>query len=231
MKVPGDVKGGFALEAQVPLQATKVDLTFDFGAVKNGYGWVFPKGDHLNVGLGYYGGPADEKLNRERLVTYVRQRLGTDRVDHVVGRYLGVSTSDSACAYGRVLLAGDAAGLVDPLTAEGIYSAVVSGQAAASAINGALGEASSNAEERGSVDGESGEEVRGSAEAAARDPGIFCAGCGGVLCEPGSRLSGPEPARDCAGRCSTVYAEGDELGDADADPAASAKNAGSAEIE
>ena len=74
-------------------------------------------------------------------------------VDHVVGRYyLGVSTSDSACAYGRVLLAGDAAGLVDPLTAEGIYSAVVSGQAAASAIDGALGEASSNAGERGSVE-------------------------------------------------------------------------------
>jgi geranylgeranyl reductase family protein len=134
----GDVKGGFALEAQVPLKAAKVDLTFDFGAVKNGYGWVFPKGDHLNVGLGYYGGPADEKLNRERLVGYVRQRLGTDTVDHVVGQYLGVSALDSACAYGRVLLAGDAAGLVDPLTAEGIYSAVVSGQAAAKAIGNAL---------------------------------------------------------------------------------------------
>ncbi|HEY0796554.1 MAG TPA: geranylgeranyl reductase family protein [Acidisarcina sp.] len=133
-----EVKGGFALEAQVPLQAAKVDLTFDFGAVKNGYGWVFPKGDHLNVGLGYYGGPADEKLNRERLVSYVRGRLGTDAVDHVVGQYLGVSAVDSACAYGRVLLAGDAAGLVDPLTAEGIYSAVVSGQAASKAIDTAL---------------------------------------------------------------------------------------------
>jgi flavin-dependent dehydrogenase len=35
---------------------------------------------------------------------------------------------------GRVLLAGDAAGLVDPLTGEGIHSAIVSGQAAAAAI-------------------------------------------------------------------------------------------------
>jgi flavin-dependent dehydrogenase len=35
---------------------------------------------------------------------------------------------------GRILLAGDAAGLVDPLTGEGIHSAVVSGQAAAAAI-------------------------------------------------------------------------------------------------
>ena len=35
---------------------------------------------------------------------------------------------------GRVLLVGDAAGLVDPLTGEGIHSAIVSGQAAAAAI-------------------------------------------------------------------------------------------------
>jgi flavin-dependent dehydrogenase len=35
---------------------------------------------------------------------------------------------------GRVLLAGDAAGFVDPLTGEGIHSAIVSGQAAASAV-------------------------------------------------------------------------------------------------
>jgi flavin-dependent dehydrogenase len=36
--------------------------------------------------------------------------------------------------HGRVLLVGDAAGLVDPLTGEGIHSAIVSGQAAAAAI-------------------------------------------------------------------------------------------------
>lgn len=134
----GPVAGGFALEAQVPLPKKAVPLTFDFGAVKNGYGWIFPKGDHLNVGLGYYGGPGTEKLNRERLLAYIQQKLGDTAVDHIVGQYLGVSDKSSACDYGRILLAGDAAGLVDPLTAEGIYSAVVSGQAAAKSIDDAL---------------------------------------------------------------------------------------------
>ena len=141
---PGTVAGGFALEAKVPLQARRVDLTFDFGAVRNGYGWIFPKGDHLNVGLGFYGA-SEEKLDRERLVRYVQQKLGTAELEHVVGQYLGVSGRDSAYAYGRVLLAGDAAGLVDPLTAEGIYSAIVSGQAAARAIADALGTTPSDA--------------------------------------------------------------------------------------
>lgn len=126
--------GGFALEAQVPLPEHPRDLTFDFGAVRNGYGWIFPKGNHLNVGMGFYAQSEGETLNRERLLAYIHKRLGTDAADHIVGQYLGVRGWDQPCAKGRVLLAGDAAGLVDPLTAEGIYSAVVSGQAAARAI-------------------------------------------------------------------------------------------------
>ncbi len=129
--------GGFALEAQVPLPEHRVDLTFDFGAARNGYGWVFPKGDHLNVGMGFYAQSEGQTLNRETLLAYIRARLGPDaagRATHIIGQYLGVRGWDQPCARGRVLLAGDAAGLVDPLTAEGIYSAVVSGQAAARAI-------------------------------------------------------------------------------------------------
>lgn len=134
----GSIKGGFALEAQVPLQRERVDLTFDFGAIKNGYGWIFPKRDHLNVGLGCYIREGSEKLTRDRLLGYVRRKLGTDSVDHVVGQYLAVSEGNEGCAYGRVLLAGDAGGLIDPLTAEGIYSAVMSGQGVAKAIDCAL---------------------------------------------------------------------------------------------
>lgn len=134
----GSTVGGFALEAQVPIQAHPVNMTLDFGAVRNGYGWIFPKRDHLNVGLEFCGNAAVGNLNRERLVAYVRQRLGTDEVDYVVGQHLGVCGWDGRCAYGHILLAGDAAGLVDPLTGEGIYSAVVSGQAAAKAIDAEL---------------------------------------------------------------------------------------------
>ena len=137
-KDAGSSAGGFALEGQVPLMSRNVDMTFDISGVRNGYGWIFPKGDHLNVGVGYFSGSSGELLNRDRLVSYVRSKLGTDTIDHVVGQYLGCSGWDGQHAFGRILLAGDAAGLVDTLTGEGIYSAVVSGQLAAHAIGGAL---------------------------------------------------------------------------------------------
>src|SRR5580700_3836794 len=46
---------GFALEARVyPINGDGSELIFDFAPVRKGYGWVFPKHDHLNVGLGVY---------------------------------------------------------------------------------------------------------------------------------------------------------------------------------
>jgi flavin-dependent dehydrogenase len=51
---------------------------------------------------------------------------------HISGQHLGFG-GQGYIPRGRLLLAGDAAGLVDPLTGEGIYSAIKSGQAAAGA--------------------------------------------------------------------------------------------------
>jgi geranylgeranyl reductase family protein len=135
----GSTAGGFALETQVALPARPFEMTFDFGAIRNGYGWIFPKGDHLNVGLGRFAAEAGESLNRELLMRYVRQRLGAIQCGHTVGQFLGMYRGARPCAFGRILLAGDAAGLLDPLTAEGIYSAVISGQAAAEAVAADLG--------------------------------------------------------------------------------------------
>jgi geranylgeranyl reductase family protein len=129
---------GFALEVQTAAPQEEVDLTFDFATVRNGYAWIFPKGDHLNIGV--YCQSSAEGLTRSRLLRYVEDRVGTDKVDHVTGQYLGIGAG--ACASDRVqrelrdrvLLVGDAGGFVDPLTGEGIYGALLSGQAAASAI-------------------------------------------------------------------------------------------------
>jgi geranylgeranyl reductase family protein len=130
---------GFALEAQVPVDTPVSDVTVDMGVVRSGAGWIFPKGDHLNVGLFVVN--QKEQLNRDRLMGYIQQKLGSnavDKTDHVVGQFLGTGGWEGRCAYGRILLAGDAAGLTDALTGEGIYSAVVSGQTAAQAIDADL---------------------------------------------------------------------------------------------
>jgi flavin-dependent dehydrogenase len=128
---------GFALEVQTSMPKEEVDLTFDFGSVPRGYAWVFPKGDHLNVGVYSQSCAA---VTRSGLLHYVKQRLGVDAADHVTGQYLGMGAEVCgvdhvrASLRDRVLLVGDAGGFVDPLTGEGIYGALLSGQAAAGAV-------------------------------------------------------------------------------------------------
>jgi geranylgeranyl reductase family protein len=129
---------GFALEVQTAAPKKAIDLTFDFGSVPNGYGWIFPKGDHLNVGV--YSPSSATGLTRSGLLSYLKERLGIDGADHVTGQYLGIGAGGYEAGdmqpdlRDRVFLVGDAGGFVDALTGEGIYGAVVSGQAAASAV-------------------------------------------------------------------------------------------------
>ena len=78
-----------------------------------------------------------ETVTRALLNRYTREKLGLDLTDHpgthVTGQHLGLG-GHAYTPEGRILLTGDAAGLVDPLTGEGIHSAITSGQAAAAAV-------------------------------------------------------------------------------------------------
>jgi geranylgeranyl reductase family protein len=140
---------GFALEATVPyaLLPTRLpandaphDLVFDFAPLPGGYGWLFPKGDHINIGVGAFAEGDEVQLRavtRTLLAAYTRTKLGVELTalpaSAVTGQHLGMG-GHAYTPRGRVLLVGDAAGLVDPLTGEGIHSAIVSGQAAAAAV-------------------------------------------------------------------------------------------------
>jgi geranylgeranyl reductase family protein len=124
---------GFALEVQTSMPSQDIDLTFDF-SFAGGYGWIFPKADHLNVGI--YSPSSPATVTRNALLRYVRERVGVEPGNHVTGQYLGTSAGGAVCdnLQDRVLLVGDAGGFVDALTGEGIYGALLSGQAAAAAI-------------------------------------------------------------------------------------------------
>jgi flavin-dependent dehydrogenase len=102
----------------------------EFGIVPGGYGWVFPKGDHINVGVGgwLHQGP----WLREHLGRLCRfQRIPEEALTDVRGYRLPLRRPEFTPARGRTALVGDAAGLVDPVSGDGIYEALLSARLAA----------------------------------------------------------------------------------------------------
>ncbi|KGD63025.1 hypothetical protein T9A_00345 [Alcanivorax jadensis T9] len=126
--------GAVAIEGCVPREQLSwyPGMTLDFAAIKGGYGWLFPKGDHVNVGL-YVWRQGIASPGREQLDRYSQQQLGV-RPSGVQGYPLGTWLPLARLCQGRILFAGDAAGCTEALLGEGIYGAVLSGQLAAQAI-------------------------------------------------------------------------------------------------
>ena len=105
-------------------------LGLDFGSPPGGYGWIFPKEDHLNIGIGgwKYLGPT----LRDRLKQLVRfYGYDPDEMWGLRGHHLPILRSTRPLVDGNMLLVGDAGGLLDPISGEGIYAAIWSGQIAA----------------------------------------------------------------------------------------------------
>ena len=108
-----------------------------------GYGWYFPKGDVLNVGVGCVSGPgADLPRRREALVSALRAagRLPADLpIEPFRGHaYVVRRRAPRKLAGDRFCLVGDAAGLARDLSGEGIGPAIKSGLLAAEAVEARL---------------------------------------------------------------------------------------------
>lgn len=108
----------------------------DWGRDPGTYGWVFPKGDRLTVGVIQRKG--EGAATRDYLARFLdglgladRERL------HDSGHLTRWRAPGSPVRRGRVLVAGDAAGLLEPWTREGISFALRSGLAAGEAAAGA----------------------------------------------------------------------------------------------
>lgn len=106
---------------------------FDFAAVPCGYGWVFPKHEHLSIGVLNSG---RSRLNLNRSFDGYLNRVGISSVKSIErhGFVIPVGSGDISLVKNRVILTGDAAGLADPITGEGITFAIRSGQLAADAL-------------------------------------------------------------------------------------------------
>jgi geranylgeranyl reductase family protein len=100
-------------------------LVLEFGVVPGGYGWVFPKGDHVNVGVG--GWEREAPTLRDKLARLCAEHgIDTDAVTDLRGYRLPMRRPSAILARGPAAVIGDAAGLVEPLTGDGIYEAFLS---------------------------------------------------------------------------------------------------------
>ncbi|GAA1771859.1 geranylgeranyl reductase family protein [Luedemannella helvata] len=125
------------LEVELPVaadvrEAWRGRLLIDWGPLPGSYGWVFPKDDYLTVGVIAARGSGAE--TKDYLASFVGQ-LGLSGIAplHDSGHLTRCRTDDSPLRRGRVLVAGDAAGLLEPWTREGISFALRSGALAGAA--------------------------------------------------------------------------------------------------
>jgi len=131
----GGVVNGVALEGNLPYERLPAGdwhgtLVLELATLPGGYGWIFPKGDHVNVGVGGWGteGP---RLRDHLRVLCERYGVSVDELTNLRGHRLPMRRPDKQLARGRALLVGDAAGVLDPVSGDGIYEALVSGELAA----------------------------------------------------------------------------------------------------
>jgi digeranylgeranylglycerophospholipid reductase len=120
----------YEIPLKLRLNATLVYLN---KKIRHGYGWVFPKGDVANVGLG-----ADPQIAAKSLLDQFVEHLRRENVlkPGILARSGGlipVSGLRENLTVGNVLLCGDAAGLTHPISGAGISQAVISGKLAGTA--------------------------------------------------------------------------------------------------
>ena len=130
---------GGALEAEALTDTIEnpETLHLEFGLVKNGYLWNFPKADGYSIGIGAFRGGG--KQNLKEIATEYSKLFGVDFTSvKQHGHPLCLWDGNQKLHTQNALLVGEAACVVDPLTAEGIRPSMFSGLKASEAIDASL---------------------------------------------------------------------------------------------
>ena len=139
----GVVRGSLGLAALPRLVALEADAArvperyaehvgIGLGVARGGFSWVFPKLDRCNLGVG---GAASEARSLRGSLEELFRREGLDPAAGSVRGHPIPVRDRSPLGRGPALLVGDAAGLADPLSGEGIGAALRSGRIAAEEIH------------------------------------------------------------------------------------------------
>jgi len=128
-----------AMESEITLPPEKLDefkgvARFDFDILPTGYGWVFPKSDHISVGIGSF---SQKDNHLPKSFAAYKETVGLDGAyeeRHKRGFIIPVKPRKPPYMKQRMILVGDAAGFADPITAEGFTYALKSGLEAGKAL-------------------------------------------------------------------------------------------------
>jgi geranylgeranyl reductase len=126
VRVPNHLVGRLAGEVKEPT------IWFDTALFGSGYAWAFPAKKELRLGCG----ASAELLRGGELKKAFAKWLLTININ-ASGRRLeagNIGCGYSGHRFGRIFLAGDAAGLASPVTGEGIGGALISGEEVAREI-------------------------------------------------------------------------------------------------
>jgi geranylgeranyl reductase family protein len=124
---------GVALEANYPHEPRFAGaMVLEIAVIRGGYGWVFAKDGHVNVGVGGNGeeGP---KLRAELRRMCEAYGIDPESAEDIRGYRLPLRLPGTLLARGRTAVIGDAAGLVDPFSGDGMYEAFLSAKLVADA--------------------------------------------------------------------------------------------------
>ncbi len=123
---------GVALEGNAPMtpereRRHRSTVTLELSVVPGGYGWVFPKGDHINLGVG--GWESEGPRLREHLARLCAQHgARLEDLEHLRGYRMPLRRAWGGAARGPTALVGDAAGLIDPFSGDGMFEAFTSSE-------------------------------------------------------------------------------------------------------
>lgn len=136
---------GFCVEAFAPKDGINISepvkdggVGIYYGDYSSGYGWIFPNSDYVAIGVGEL---TNRMVERQIVESYTAfsSKILVQSSPKLFGAYIpsGNSVVLGSPTYEDMCLIGDAAGLIDPITGEGIYYALLSAEMAAKAIQSA----------------------------------------------------------------------------------------------
>jgi geranylgeranyl reductase family protein len=140
---------GMSIYQEIPLSTEIMDRYYSSHRIAHvhlklqgiaGYGWIFPKNEHVNIGVCEFESTKESKKRGINLKDVYKKYIDALKRQNLIPADLkGGNISGAALPLrplkktyaNRILLCGDAAGLINPVTGEGIAFALLSGEIAA----------------------------------------------------------------------------------------------------